>query len=222
MAAALLSVPKRYPFVFGVSTATMKTGGVDLLVQKYVEKVDEIDWMRFSVFTAFGFCFTGVWQYTLFVKVMPRLCPGAKAFIDKPIREKIRDTQGLKELAIQNFAENSVNNPLLYFPIFYTIQEFRTKGFEEGRVSNALSKYVANAHEDVPAILSVWVPAQAFNFAFSPMWLRVPFVSFVSALWTGYVSIVRGAEITEQEGAGPAGAEVAEATKTMIRRNTKW
>ena len=34
--------------------------------------------------------------------------------------------------------------------------------------------------------------AQAFNFAFSPMWLRVPFVSFVSALWTAYVSIVRG------------------------------
>ena len=204
MAAALLSVPKRYPFVFGVSTATMKTGGVDLLVQKYVEKVDEIDWMRFSVFTAFGFCFAGVWQYTLFVKVMPRLCPGAKAFIDKPIREKIRDTQGLKELAIQNFAENGVNNPLLYFPIFYTIQEFRTKGFEEGRVSNALSKYVANAHEDVPAILSVWVPAQAFNFAFSPMWLRVPFVSVVSALWTVYVSIVRGAEITEE---GKAGAD---------------
>ena len=191
MASRLLALPKKFPFAFGVTTATVKTGTVDFLVQKYVEKVEHVDWTRVSVFTAFGFCFTGVWQYTLFVRLMTRICPGAKKIIDKPLREKLRDKQGLKELAIQNFAENGVNNPLLYFPIFYTIQEFLIHGWD-GKVMNGLRKYAANAHEDVPAILSLWIPAQAFNFAFSPMWLRVPFVSFVSALWTAYVSIVRG------------------------------
>jgi hypothetical protein len=53
-----------------------------------------------------------------------------------------------------------------------------------------------NFHEDVPAILAVWVPAQFINFGFSPMWFRVPFVATVSAFWTGYVSLTRGAAHT--------------------------
>lgn len=51
----------------------------------------------------------------------------------------------------------------------------------------------ANFQEDVPAILAVWVPAQFINFGFSPMWFRVPFVATVSAFWTAYVSLTRGA-----------------------------
>jgi hypothetical protein len=86
---SLLSFPKRHPAVFGITMATIKTGGVDYLIQKYVEK-QEIDWKRTAVFTTFGFCFTGCWQYLLFVKVMPRIVPGASAFIEKPIAEKMR------------------------------------------------------------------------------------------------------------------------------------
>jgi len=63
---------------------------------------------------------------------------------------------------------------------------------------NGLRKYAANAHEDVPAILSLWVPAQFINFGFSPMWFRVPFVSLVSAVWTGYVSMTRGGEVNSK------------------------
>jgi len=193
MRRAILAFPKAYPFLFGVSVATIKTGTVDLLVQKFVEKREQIDWQRVYVFTAFGFLFTGVWQYTLFVRVMPSLCPNTKSFIAKPIREKLRDTQGLKELAIQNFVENGLNNPLLYFPIFYSIKEFLDKG-ADAKFSNAFKKYLHNAHEDIPAIWSVWVPAQFVNFGFSPMWFRVPFVAAVSAGWTAYVSVTRGAE----------------------------
>jgi len=49
MVSRLSSFPKRHPFVFGVTVATAKTGGVDLLVQKYVEKKEQIDWTRASV-----------------------------------------------------------------------------------------------------------------------------------------------------------------------------
>ena len=79
----------------------------------------------------------------------------------------------------------------MYFPIFYNIQEFLQHGVNY-KVRDALSKYAENFHEDVPAILSVWIPAQFVNFGFSPMWLRVPFVTFVSLFWTAYVSVTRG------------------------------
>eukprot|EP00614_Pseudopedinella_elastica_P012053 CAMPEP_0172609590 /NCGR_PEP_ID=MMETSP1068-20121228/29570_1 /TAXON_ID=35684 /ORGANISM="Pseudopedinella elastica, Strain CCMP716" /LENGTH=140 /DNA_ID=CAMNT_0013413147 /DNA_START=32 /DNA_END=454 /DNA_ORIENTATION=- len=129
---------------------------------------------------------------------MPRVCPAAIVFLEKPFREKLRDTVGLKQVAVQNFLENGVNNPLLYFPIFYTIQEFLNKG-AEAKVGNALKKYVNNAHEDIPAIWSVWVPVQFFNFGFSPLWMRVPVVAMTSAFWTAYVSITRGGSPSKEE-----------------------
>jgi len=76
----------------------------------------------------------------LFVKMMPSICPNAQAFIAKPLRDKLRDTQGLKELFVQNFMENGINNTFIYFPLFYTLQEFLTKGWENARVSTALTK----------------------------------------------------------------------------------
>jgi hypothetical protein len=55
-----------------------------------------------------------------------------------------------------------------------------------------MRKYRLNLYDDIRAIWSVWVPAQFINFAFSPMWFRVPFVACVSAFWTAYVSYTRG------------------------------
>ena len=119
---------------------------------------------------------------------MPRLVPAAEAFALSPIRDKLRNVAGLKGLFIQNFVENGINNPLLYFPIFYSIQEL----LAGGNVVDGLKKYQKNAWEDVTAIWAVWVPAQFINFAFSPLWFRVPFVACVSAGWTAYVSFTRG------------------------------
>lgn len=214
---ALFALPKRYPFAFGVCVATIKTGTVDLLIQRYVEQRKEIDWKRTQAFTVFGCVFVGAWQYTLFVRVMPIICPNAEAFAAKPLREKMKDVRGLKDLALQNFVENGINNPLLFFPCFYTVQEFLTKGFEQGSVRNALSKYRANCHEDVPAIWALWVPAQFINFAFSPMWLRAPFVAAVSCVWTSYVSLTRG---STQDGPTTESDSPAAAASDEGRRNT--
>jgi len=48
------------------------------------------------------------------------------------------------------------------------------------------------------AIWKVWIPAQTINFAFMPMWARIPFTTMVSFGWTCYVSIVRGAPEVEE------------------------
>jgi hypothetical protein len=186
----ILNIPKKHPFVFGVGITALKTGGMDVIVQTMVEgkKISDIDTRRMWTFLLFGALFNGVWQYALFVKMMPRIVPGAFAFARKPLREKIKDKEGIKGVLLQNFVENGINNPVLYFPCFYT-----TKALLDGRdIKDGIRLYKKNWKEDVLAIWSVWVPAQAFNFAFSPPHFRVPFVAVVSALWTALVSIRRG------------------------------
>lgn len=187
--ASILSFPKRRPFIFGVSLTAFKTGAVDVLVQKYVEKKETIDTRRTFIFTTFGLTYLGAWQYLLFVKIMPRLVPGAATFATKSLREKLQDKQGLRGLLIQNFVENGINNPLLFFPIFYTLKEY----MEGGPLQDGLTKYRLHWKEDLRNIWTLWIPAQFFNFAFSPMWFRVPFVACVSAFWTAFVSFKRGA-----------------------------
>lgn len=189
---SILSLPKKHPFLFGVTVATTKTGAVDFCIQNYVEKNEKINWTRVLVFSGLGLTFNGSWQYFLFVKAMPRMLPNTAHFLEKPFVEKMKDRQGLKEVMIQLGIENGINNPILYFPIFYTIQESLNNGFTSTTVTTALTRYSNNFKEDMKAMWQLWIPAQFINFMFSPLWMRVPFVAVVSALWTSYVSISRG------------------------------
>lgn len=198
MLAWLRQVPKKHPFLFGVGFSAFKGGTVDFLIQTQAEGKSLAEWdrRRTGLFTAFNACFCGAWQYLLFVKLMPRFCVGAEAFAAKPIREKLKDSVGLRNLAIQNFMENGINNPVLYFPIFYTFKA--AMNGSETPFQDAIRKYSVSYKEDIPAILAVWIPAQTINFGFSPMWFRVPFVATVSAAWTAFVSITRGASTKEE------------------------
>ena len=38
----------------------------------------------------------------------------------------------------------------------------------------------------------IWIPATFMNFAFSPMWLRIPVVASTSLVWTIILSSMRG------------------------------
>ena len=61
-------------------------------------------------------------------------------------------------------------------------------------------RYQETWQEDVLAIWKVWIPAQTINFAFMPIWARVPFTTCVSFLWTCYVSMARGkAEVDDED-----------------------
>ena len=88
----------------------------------------------------------------MFVRLLPRLCPAAEAFANKPIREKIKDVPGLKSLFVQLAVDNGINNPILYFPIFYTVKEF----IEGGDLKDGIKKYKTHFKEDVIAIWKVW------------------------------------------------------------------
>ena len=55
----VLSFPKRRPFAFGVGFSATKTSFADYLVQRYVEKREEIDLKRNFAFGIFGLGYLG-------------------------------------------------------------------------------------------------------------------------------------------------------------------
>ena len=179
-----------HPWAFGCGGATVKTAVCDVMVQMQLEgkSLEEVDARRVAIFTTFGFGFLGCWQYVLFVKVMPRLFPGVEAFAAKPLREKLADRAGLRAVAGQVALENLVNNAVLYFSCFYTVQAL----IEDRPLLDGLRRFRDNFGEDLPAIWAWWVPVQTFNFTFSPLWMRVPVTTAASFVWTTYVSFSRG------------------------------
>ena len=64
---AVLRVAKQHPFKFGMGYSLFKTAGCDILVQKVVEKREEIDVKRTTTFAAFGLFYLGGVQYMIYV-----------------------------------------------------------------------------------------------------------------------------------------------------------
>ena len=80
----LLRLAKSYPFSrHGVPL--FKTSDCDLMVQKVVEKRENIDWKRNIAFGTFGLFYLGGVQYMIYVPLFSRLFPSAAAFSAKTI-----------------------------------------------------------------------------------------------------------------------------------------
>lgn len=185
----LAAVPRKYPFTFGAAFSCAKTSAADLMVQKFVERREEIDVPRNAAFAAFGLFYLGGVQYALYVPVFGRMFPRAAEFAAKPLREKLADPRGMANVGAQVFIDQCVHHPFMYFPAFYAVREL-ARG---GSLVEAREKYLSNLGEDVLALWKVWVPATFANFAFSPMYMRIPVVAMTSLVWTSILSIMRGA-----------------------------
>lgn len=60
-------------------------------------------------------------------------------------------------------------------------------------------RWSENFWPDLFALWKLWVPATAMNFAFSPMWMRIPVVASTSLIWTCILSSMRGGDETADE-----------------------
>uniref|UniRef100_A0A7S2IVA5 ACT domain-containing protein n=1 Tax=Haptolina brevifila TaxID=156173 RepID=A0A7S2IVA5_9EUKA len=187
---AILRFAKTRPFAFGMGYSLFKTSGCDLMVQKVVEKREEIDWKRNIAFGTFGLFYLGGVQYILYVPIFSRLFPNAASFAAKTIAEKARDAQGIRTLLAQVFIDQGVHHPLMYFPVFYMIKDFVTS--DKPDPVRAVTEYKHNAQEDLIALWKVWIPSTLLNFAFMPMWARIPWVASTSLIWTCILSAMRG------------------------------
>lgn len=115
----LKSVPSEHPFAFGVFVSGVKTSFSDLLVQKVVERREQVDWKRNFAFATFGFIYLGGVQYAIYVPLFGRLFPRTASFVAKPFREKLKDTRGILGTMAQVFLDQAVHHPFMYFPAFY-------------------------------------------------------------------------------------------------------
>ncbi|GAX83203.1 hypothetical protein CEUSTIGMA_g10629.t1 [Chlamydomonas eustigma] len=188
--ASILRLAKSYPFTFGMVYSGLKTCGCDLLVQKVIEKREEIDWRRNSAFAAFGLFYLGGVQYAIYVPIFGRLFPNAASFAAKPVVEKLKDAPGIRSLFSQLFLDQCVHHPLLYFPLFYIIKDVVTNDAPDP--IKAVNRFIKNSREDMIALWKIWVPSTFLNFAFMPMHLRIPWVATTSLAWTCILSAMRG------------------------------
>jgi len=202
------TVPIRYPFMFGMSLSTVKTSTSDLLVQTTLEQREKIDWRRNLAFASFGMFYLGGVQYMIYVPLFSRMFPQAASFAAKSIKEKMKDFRGMRNVGAQVFLDQCVHHPLMYFPAFYLTKEIVMK--DNPDIKGTLMQYKENMREDLLALWKIWVPSTIVNFAFMPMWARIPWVAGTSLLWTVVLSYMRGGAITDPEDV--AGGQVSGAT----------
>mmetsp|Transcript_18170 Transcript_18170/g.27504 ORF Transcript_18170/g.27504 Transcript_18170/m.27504 type:complete len:398 (-) Transcript_18170:216-1409(-) len=193
----LAKIPIQHPLAFGIGVSTFKTSASDLLVQVVVEQKKEIDWKRNAAFATFGCFYLGGVQYAIYVPLFSRIFPNAAKFAAKPIREKVKDVKGIGALCGQVFLDQFVHHPLLYFPVFYGTRELVMS--DKPDLWRMLQTYRKNMSEDLAALWKVWVPSTFINFAFMPMWARIPWVAGTSLLWTCILSAMRGGDVTHSE-----------------------
>jgi hypothetical protein len=167
-----------------------------------------IDWRRTRLFATFGALFVGAWQYALFSVAVPRALPYMAAWAQRPLREKLRDPRGLLQLGCLVAVENCFNQPLLHFPILYSIKQSIADCDDAWTCIRAgCDRAWANCVEDNKASCGVWVPATIFNGMFVPAWARVPMMTFMGCGWTCFISATRGPfELSPDPGKTPSSA----------------
>lgn len=196
MFARVASQIKRAPLAFSIAYGGAKTIAADVLVQKYLEGRETIDKRRSLVFLGFGCVQVGFVQYMIYSKLFPYIFKGAGTFSTQTLAQKIKDTQGLKNVAKQVCLDMLVYHPCCYFPVFYSCQEVvngnvhPTKTFHD-----AIEKYIPNAVDDWISLWKIFVPVSIFQNSFCPVYLRVPCVATAGFFYCIILSMTRGDEV---------------------------
>lgn len=192
---SLASIPRRFPLAFAIGYGGVKTVGADIMVQKTVEKRAELDTKRATVFLCFGLFQVGFVQYMLYVTAYTRVFSTAAQFAALPFRQKLRDRQGLINLAKQVLFDQFVYHPCCYFPVFYTCKEIILGEAQGPRdtVTRAIQKYIPNMRDDLCALWKIFIPVSIIQFSIMPMHFRVPFTATAGIVWCAILSMMRGA-----------------------------
>ena len=96
--------------------------------------------------------------------------------------------------------------------VFYVTKELVVS--DKPDLKKCLTDYWNNMSEDLTALWKIWVPATIVNFAFMPMYLRIPFTAGVSMIWSCVLSAMRGGDIVH--GDDMIGGAVTGATLKMF------
>ena len=188
---------RRQPLLTSIVVTGAKAAAADLMIQAVVEKRARVDERRVATFGLFGATYQGCVQYFLFNHVLEWWRPG----------------RSVRAVALKIAATNFCLDPVLFFPVFYSLREMLATG-ELGAhtVTAALAKYRENVFEDLRNSWGVWFPCHAVTYGLMPLHLRMPWVALVSFSYVGLLSFTRGDfdAIVLAEEATPAAAAPAE------------
>ena len=174
------SFMKRNPLATSLVVTTVKAAAADLMVQTVVEgkSLQTIDTKRTSLFALFGLAYQGAYQFGIITKLLPRLLPGLATAPSTVLKRTL--------------AFNLVHDPLVYFPVFYTMKEtMRTDRLSKETVSDALAFYYRNCTSDWFNTWVIWLPGHAVTF-YLPPHLRMPWIASVSFVYLSVLSFTRG------------------------------
>ena len=111
----ILGFARSQPYKFNIVMATVKTAACDYLVQRYIERREEISWKRNAVFALFGCCYLGGLQWFLYVDVFKKLWPGMASFANQTLAQKMANPAGIRALFGQVAFDNFIHYPFIYF-----------------------------------------------------------------------------------------------------------
>ncbi|GBG30088.1 Protein SYM1 [Hondaea fermentalgiana] len=192
----ILAIMKANPFASQVTIATCKTSLADIIAQKRVEGAEQIDWRRNIIFVMFGCFYLGGVQWMLYVRLFKRLFPSVETFCNQPLREKIKNKEGMKALFSQIGLDIIVFQPFMYFPVFYNFKTLMSTDPEvhaslSNHFSAAFARWRTNFFEDNVGMSFFWFPADLVIYSV-PVYLRLPLVHTVSFAWSCILSVFRG------------------------------
>jgi CRP-like cAMP-binding protein len=139
-------------------------------------------------------------QYLIYCKLFLRLFATAAPFAAKPVRDKLKDRIGIRNVGLQVCLDQFVYHPLMYFPVFYMCQEVINSGASSPieMFKKALHKYRGNMLDDLKALWKIYIPVSIIQCSVVPVHLRVPFVATVGIFWCAILSYMRGEDALAQ------------------------
>ena len=166
---------KKFPFLFATIYSGVKNSTADIIVQKYIEKKDKLNYLRLATFTAFSVCYGGAGQFIMLNKIMPRIFPGL--------------LNGNKTAACKALVfDQVIHFPLIYMPTFYFFNQFNYKNFSFKNIQDNWRKNIIN---DMFVQGIIFIPVQAFNFTENPPHLRIPLLTSVGFIYAIILSSMR-------------------------------
>jgi hypothetical protein len=195
---AIFRAMKCHPYKVQLMIATTNGCVADIMIQKFGERKQTIDWRRNAAFTLFGFCWFGNMSYLIYVNIFNRVFPGLAQFGRLSLAQKLKSGAGMRQLLGSIVLDVGICCPIIFYPTFYTFQE----AVNGGDVSfHSVKDVVCNRYlgknffEDNRNNIAYWIPADALIFGV-PLWLRMPVNHIAAFGYNAVLSAVRGEEMT--------------------------
>ena len=213
---------ERHPVLVAVGVATVKTASADIVIQTQVEQCETIDWHRVGLFTAFGACFFGAWQYFLYVKCFSWWFDAAR-LSKLSIRQIFAEGGAARSNWLKQMGFDLLLHGHFFFPTYYAFKISIMGGNRgeptllEGRplsgvLGDAWEKYMTNMVDDWIGFWKVWVIGDIVAFGMVPLWARLPTNNAISFLYVLVLSSMRGAP---EAALAPEGSGVVPPTRRV-------